>query len=260
MGLLDQVIGNVLGGMLGGGHAQRDAPQGGGHGGGLGGGMGGGLGGSLGGALGGGATSPIVQAILMLLLSRGGGALGDVLGDVLGGGHRPGPQGPRGGSPDDETGPGTGEDERQPGPGGPFGDIFGRRQGGGGGGGDFGDLAGQLDPQGGRNAGAGSYGEPNRGPDEAAHADNGLGGLLERFQRGGYGDVLESWIGGGQNRPIAPNQLADALGTDTVDTLAQRTGLGRDALLSGLAQALPGVVDALTPHGRLPNQDERRAW
>ena len=260
MGLLDQVIGNVLGGMLGGGHGQREAPQSG---------PGGGLGGGLGGALGGGAMSPIVQAILMLLLNRGGGGglsggIGDVLGDILGGG-RHAPQGR-----DQEERRPDAQDEPQPGPGGPFGDIFGRRQGGGG---DFGDLAGQLDPPGGRNAGAGPYADLDQEPgdmvpgdmapgreSDVAQEDGGLGGLLERFRRGGHGDVLESWIGGGQNRSIAPNQLSDALGSDTVDALARRTGLGRDELLSGLSQALPGVVDALTPHGRLPSADERRAW
>jgi uncharacterized protein YidB (DUF937 family) len=253
MGLLDQIIGNVLGGALGGGHGPRDDPRGGPQG-------GGGLDGGLGGALGGGAMSPIVQAILMLLLSRGGGALGDVLGNVLGGGRRPEPQ---------DAGPDRGPEEVQPGPGGPFGDIFGRRQEGGRGDqSDFSDLAGGLDPPGGRNTGTGPYAGLNHEPgdqapgreSDAALEDGGLGGLLERFRRGGHGDVLESWIGSGENRPIAPAQLADALGADTVDALSRRTGLGRDALLSGLAQALPGVVDALTPHGRLPSAEERRAW
>ena len=35
----------------------------------------------------------------------------------------------------------------------------------------------------------------------------GLEGLIKRFQEAGLGDVISSWIGTGQNRPIHPAQL-----------------------------------------------------
>src|SRR5262245_61047455 len=52
----------------------------------------------------------------------------------------------------------------------------------------------------------------------------GLGGLINRFQQKGLGDVVDSWIGPGQNKPIAPGQLGSALGSDVLKTLAQRSG------------------------------------
>ncbi len=88
----------------------------------------------------------------------------------------------------------------------------------------------------------------------------GLGGLLNGFQQSGHGDIAQSWISHGENRPIAPNQLMDALGPDTVDQLQQQTGMPREQLLSELSHALPEVVDRLTPEGRLPNDDEMRHW
>jgi len=88
----------------------------------------------------------------------------------------------------------------------------------------------------------------------------GLGGLLERFQRSGHGDIANSWISAGPNRPVQPSQLESALGRDTVDSLSRETGLGRDDLLSELSRALPGVVDKLTPNGRLPNGSELSRW
>jgi len=33
----------------------------------------------------------------------------------------------------------------------------------------------------------------------------GLSGMLQSFQQGGHGDVINSWIGPGQNQPIAPD-------------------------------------------------------
>jgi uncharacterized protein YidB (DUF937 family) len=35
-----------------------------------------------------------------------------------------------------------------------------------------------------------------------------------------------------------------------------QTGLSRDELLTGLSQHLPGVIDHLTPEGRVPNESE----
>lgn len=239
MGLLDQVIGGVLGQVLGGGRGNN---QGGG--------------GAMGGAM-----SPIMQALMMLLMSKGGGGLGDIFGGGGGsGGQRPMPRGgpdPRGGDGGDLGGfgqdpPGGGFDggaDR-----GGYGDRSNQR------GGDYSDLSGMLDGPGGaqdRGQGAGQYARVDH---DQSDAQVGLDGLIDRFQRGGMGDIMESWIGNGQNRPIQPNQLADALGPDTVDTLQSRTGLDRGSLLAQLAQALPEVIHGLTPQGRRPSVEDRRDW
>lgn len=82
----------------------------------------------------------------------------------------------------------------------------------------------------------------------------GLGGLIERFRRGGLEEVIKSWIGTGPNKPIAPNQLHQALGPDTVASLERETGMPRDDLLSQLSRLLPDVIDKLTPEGKLPKE------
>jgi uncharacterized protein YidB (DUF937 family) len=84
----------------------------------------------------------------------------------------------------------------------------------------------------------------------------GLGGLLDKLQKGGLGDVANSWIGTGQNQPVSPKQLGPALGSDIIKALAQRSGLSEEELTKQLSQILPGVVDKLTPAGRLPTLAE----
>lgn len=84
----------------------------------------------------------------------------------------------------------------------------------------------------------------------------GLGGLVDRFRQGGFEDILKSWIGTGENKPIAPNQLQSALGPDTVDHLVRETGMPRDDLLAQLSKLLPGVIDNLTPDGKLPREQD----
>ena len=74
--------------------------------------------------------------------------------------------------------------------------------------------------------------------------------------KGGQGEVADSWIGKGENKSIAPGDLGQALGVDQINALTSQTGLSRDDLLSGLSQYLPGVIDHLTPEGRLPTDSE----
>jgi len=119
-------------------------------------------------------------------------------------------------------------------------------------------------PSGGSVAGGGGLGDILKGPlggvlgGAAAGSviSGGLGDLLKQLQQGGQGDAANSWVGRGQNKPIAPGDLANALGADQIDALSAQSGMSRDDLLKGLSQYLPQVIDHLTPDGRLPTENE----
>jgi len=84
----------------------------------------------------------------------------------------------------------------------------------------------------------------------------GLGGLLDKLQGAGHGEIAKSWVGPGQNQPIQPGQLRSALGQTTVSDAAQQAGISEQDLLTQLSQYLPQFVDKLTPNGRIPNLQE----
>jgi uncharacterized protein YidB (DUF937 family) len=84
----------------------------------------------------------------------------------------------------------------------------------------------------------------------------GLGDLMKQLQEGGQSDAANSWVGKGENKPIAPGDLASALGVDQIDAIASQSGISRNDLLQGLSQYLPDVIDHLTPDGRLPDAKE----
>ena len=84
----------------------------------------------------------------------------------------------------------------------------------------------------------------------------GLGDLISKFQKAGHGSTIDSWIGSGANQPIQPGQIGGALGQSTISDLAKQAGINEQDLLNGLAKALPGLVDKLTPNGRLPTAAE----
>jgi len=84
----------------------------------------------------------------------------------------------------------------------------------------------------------------------------GLGGLLNKLEEGGLSNAANSWVGSGQNQPVSPTQLGSALGSKVIKTLAQQSGLSEEDLTKQLSQVLPGIVDKLTPNGRLPTAAE----
>ncbi len=95
----------------------------------------------------------------------------------------------------------------------------------------------------------------NQGQAGGAGATGGLGGLAglaEQFQKGGMGDVMNSWIGKGENLPISAEQLNGVLGSDVIGKITQATGMNQGDLLGQLSQMLPGMVDKVTPDGQIP--------
>jgi uncharacterized protein YidB (DUF937 family) len=84
----------------------------------------------------------------------------------------------------------------------------------------------------------------------------GLGGLLEKLKNAGQGQTADSWVKPGPNAPIEPEQLGPAIGNQTISDIARQAGVSEQELLKQLSQVLPGLVDKLTPDGRIPNNRE----
>jgi len=80
----------------------------------------------------------------------------------------------------------------------------------------------------------------------------GIDGLVTRLRQGGLDQEVDSWVSTGPNRPVDPQRLGDALGPETVQRLANGTGLDVAALLPLLAAFLPQLIDMLTPGGESP--------
>jgi uncharacterized protein YidB (DUF937 family) len=179
-----------------------------------------------------GGMSPMMMALLGLLAYKAikGGGLGNIFGGNTASEPTPAPA------------PGNTQTS------GGLGDILGGLLGGSAAsGGSRGGLGGVL----GGLLGGGAAGEV---------LNSGLGNILKDLQNSGQGRTAQSWVGPGDNEQIAPEDLGRALGSDTIDALSEQTGLGRDDLLAGLSQHLPQLVDQLTPHGRLPTQQEATRW
>ena len=135
-------------------------------------------------------------------------------------------------------------------------EMLGNRGGarpGGTGGGLGGLLGGALGGGAGRASGLeGLLGGLGGGAGAGGLLGGGLSELTDRFRRNGHGEKVDSWVGTGPNREVAPRDLEQAIGPDVLHDLTEQTGLSREELLSRLSRELPNAVDQYTPHGRLP--------
>ena len=87
----------------------------------------------------------------------------------------------------------------------------------------------------------------------AIDESGGIDGLVDRLRAGGLGQEVDSWVSTGPNQAVDPQRLGTALGPETTQRLADRTGLDINALLPLLAAFLPQLIDMLTPDGRAPS-------
>lgn len=65
------------------------------------------------------------------------------------------------------------------------------------------------------------------------------------------GDVLGSWLGDGENSPISADKIAGLLGDTNIADFASKLGLDNATAASGLADAIPQLMDKASSGGNL---------
>jgi uncharacterized protein YidB (DUF937 family) len=117
----------------------------------------------------------------------------------------------------------------------------------------------QADTPMGREAGPASPGQQDAQPTRRGDGGilDGLGDLLDKISKNGQKDAADSWVKPGtENKPIEPRDLGKAIGQRTLSEIARQSGMSEEELLERLSKVLPGVVDKLTPEGRVPSNTE----
>jgi uncharacterized protein YidB (DUF937 family) len=71
------------------------------------------------------------------------------------------------------------------------------------------------------------------------------------LQEGGLERQIGSWLGNGQNLPVTPTQIREALGNEQIRQIAQQMGIPVDDVLKLLTQFFPEAVNQASPSGEL---------
>ncbi|MEO5633899.1 YidB family protein [Gaiella sp.] len=92
-------------------------------------------------------------------------------------------------------------------------------------------------------------------------AGGGLSKLLSGFRANGLSSQADSWVGTGPNEPVTPGQVSQVIGADQIGQIAEKLGVSQDEAAQAIAEALPQIVDTVSPGGQLPpEQDLDRAF
>jgi len=83
--------------------------------------------------------------------------------------------------------------------------------------------------------------------------NGGIGGVVDKFRQAGYAQQADSWVAVGENQPIAADALQQVLGSGALGDIAAKLGVSSGAAAGGLASILPQIIDRMTPHGQLPD-------
>jgi uncharacterized protein YidB (DUF937 family) len=82
--------------------------------------------------------------------------------------------------------------------------------------------------------------------------NGGVQGVVNQFEKQGFGSTVRSWVGTGPNQAITADQIHQVLGSNAVQELAAKAGLSVPELTAKLSQLLPAAMDKLTPGGVIP--------
>ncbi len=83
----------------------------------------------------------------------------------------------------------------------------------------------------------------------------GLNSITDMFSNNGMGDLVNSWIGKGENKSVDAGQIEKVLGAEKIQKLANKNGIDFGSAAGLIAQFLPMIIDKITPDGILPSGD-----
>ena len=89
---------------------------------------------------------------------------------------------------------------------------------------------------------------------EWVQEQGGFGVLMQKFQQGGLGEVLGSWIGTGGNQSIGGGEIQSAFDQSQLQSLAEKLGTDVNGASGTLAALLPQLFDTMSPQGELDQQ------
>jgi OOP family OmpA-OmpF porin len=81
----------------------------------------------------------------------------------------------------------------------------------------------------------------------------GLGAFIQKFQSAGLSREVNSWLGNPEAPALTPLQVDSALGSSTIDRIAQKVGLSSATTAAALGYLTPKLMGRLTPDGEIPN-------
>jgi uncharacterized protein YidB (DUF937 family) len=86
---------------------------------------------------------------------------------------------------------------------------------------------------------------------ELVQKSGGVTSVIEMFSSNGLGQKAQSWVGGGPNEALEPDQVQQVFGGSLIGKVASVLGVNSGQASSVVAKLLPEVVNQITPKGEV---------
>ena len=74
-----------------------------------------------------------------------------------------------------------------------------------------------------------------------------LSSIVSNMTNGeGLSEIVGSWFGNGENKPISMDSITDLLGSDKISEFASSLGLSEESAKGALSDTLPNLIDQAT--------------
>lgn len=80
----------------------------------------------------------------------------------------------------------------------------------------------------------------------------GVDQLMSKLQNSEIAAQVATWVGHGENATVTADQISAALGSDAISGIAKKLKIDERSAAARISQALPRLVDRLTPSGSVP--------
>ena len=75
--------------------------------------------------------------------------------------------------------------------------------------------------------------------------------LIQKFQQGGLGEILSSWLSNGSNQSVSHSDIQSAFSPQDLQSLADKLGTDVQGASGTLSEVLPQLVDKISPQGEV---------
>jgi len=77
-----------------------------------------------------------------------------------------------------------------------------------------------------------------------------LDSIISKVKDSNLGDIISSWIGDGENKPISADAISDLFSTEKISEFAKSLGIDEESAKNALSEVVPNFVDKITSNGQ----------
>jgi len=78
-----------------------------------------------------------------------------------------------------------------------------------------------------------------------------IGAIIEKVQAGGLANMVNSWLGDGQNEAMSADSILGIFGNDQISQFASQLNLDSSSAAEGLSNMIPDLLDKNNEGGNL---------